>query len=147
MANPVAVSDLEARWRPLTQEETVTAQTALDDAWAYLSANVPNIDAQMAGGTTPTALVKAVVAAVVLRALQNPDGAVARSVSIDDFTQTTTLAGRDTAALGRIYLTDEELRMLGVSNRRRAKSVTMGSYTRPLLTLDGVDLEDATWVN
>jgi hypothetical protein len=126
MANPVTTGDLEARWRPLTQQEEANGQAALDDAWAVLLFYAPTVDAQIAAGTLSTDLVKAIVCAMVLRAIRNPDGARNRSVSIDDYTETITL---DSAvSTGALYLSEEELNWLG-GTRRRSGSFMMGSYT------------------
>lgn len=126
MANPVTTSDLEARWRPLSQQEEVNGQAALDDAWAVLLFYASSVEAQIAAGSLSVDLVKAIVCAMVLRAVRNPDGARTRSVSIDDYTESFTL---DSAvSTGSLYLSDDELRWLGAT-RRRSGSFTMGSYT------------------
>lgn len=103
MPNPVIVSDLEARWRPLTVDESTVAQSFLDDAWAVVLSQVPGVEERVAAGSLRDDLVVKVVAAMVLRILKNPDGL--RQWSIDDASFT-----RDQAlSAGLLYLADSEL--------------------------------------
>lgn len=110
--NPVSVADLEARWRPLTSDQQITAQAMLDDAWAILSTRLPNLptDVTVVPPAT-TAVVSrevlvAVMSAMVLRVLRNPDGKV--SETIDDYTYRRS----DAVANGALYVTPDELGLL-----------------------------------
>jgi hypothetical protein len=104
--NPVVVADLEARFRSLTDDEQTVAQALLDDAWAILLGQKPNLDAQMAAGDVAEELVRFVVAAMVLRVLRNPNGV--RQWSVDDYSET-----RDAAlSAGALYLSPDELGLL-----------------------------------
>ena len=108
MPNPVTTSDIAARWRTLTTEETAVAQALLDDAWAILIARDPSIDTRVSADppTLDAALVRAVVSAMVLRVLRNPDGK--RQESIDDYSWT-----RDNSvSAGALYVSDDELDLL-----------------------------------
>lgn len=104
MQNPAIVADLEARFRPLSDTERDNAQALLDDAWAILLSHRPTLEAP----TPPVSsdLVRAVVSAMVLRVLRNPEGI--RQWSVDDASFT-----RDNAlSAGGLYVSDEELSLL-----------------------------------
>lgn len=108
MANPVNTTDIEARWRPLTSSEATVAQSLLDDAWAIVTARVPDLETRLIAvpPEVDSGLVVSVVAAMVLRVLKNPAGIL--SQSIDDFSYT-----RDRAiSSGALYLSDDELALL-----------------------------------
>ena len=106
MANPVTVADLEARFRSLTADEQTVAQALLDDAWAILLTQKPNLDAQLAAEEIAPEIVTFVVSAMVLRVLRNPDGI--RQWSVDDASFT-----RDSAlSAGGLYVSPEELGLL-----------------------------------
>lgn len=118
MANPAAVVDLEARWRPLTGQERTNAQTFLVDAWAYLTAELPTLDQRLTDGEVSDELVTAAVCAMVLRVLRNPDGK--RQESIDDYAWT-----RDQAvSAGLLYATSDELARLSGGTTAAAFSIT-----------------------
>jgi hypothetical protein len=106
VANPVIVADLEARFRSLTEDEHDVAQALLDDAWAILLVNKPNLETQIADGDVSREIVTFVVSAMALRVLRNPEGI--RQWSIDDASFT-----RDNAlSAGGLYLSPDELRLL-----------------------------------
>lgn len=124
MANPVTVSDIEVRWRPLSEAQTETAWALLDDAWAIVLSNVTDVEARLAA-TPPTldeALVKAVVSRMVLRVLRNPEGK--SSEQIDDYKFTRD----DSRTSGDLVLTDADLALLTPSSSTGAFSIRP-SYT------------------
>lgn len=110
MSNPVVVEDLEARFRPLTDAaERATAEALLADAWAIALTQAPTLEQRLSSGALDPAVAVAVISAVVLRVLRNPDGI--RTWSVDDYSQT-----RDaTVAGGALYLSEDELRLLAPS--------------------------------
>ena len=122
MANPVTVADLEARWRPLSAQETINADAFLGDAWALLLGRRPNIEADIAAGTVSTQDVVRVVSAMVLRVLKNPDGWA--DEAIDDW------RGKRAAAVasGELYVSPSELADVtpGRATRRSVRLVTHG---------------------
>jgi hypothetical protein len=121
MANPATVADIEARWRPLTAQETTNADALLADAWALLIARRPTLEADITAGTVSTENVVRVVVAMVLRVLRNPDGKLEES--IDDYTYR-----RDSAvSTGSLYVTPDELADL-TPGRRRQRSVRLVAY-------------------
>ncbi len=112
MTNPASTSDLEARWRPLSDQETTNGETFLDDAWRMLRRRVTTIEADIADDETGDleAEVIRVLATAVLRVMKNPDGK--RQETIDDYSWQ-----RDQAvSAGLLYFTDEELNALIVDD-------------------------------
>lgn len=103
MTNPADVDDIVARWRPLSDQETVNAQAFLNDAWALLTLRRPTLEADMAASTVAEANVVRVVCAMVLRVLRNPDGK--RTEQIDDYSYTRD----DASAGGALTVTPDEL--------------------------------------
>ncbi len=127
MPNPTTTADVEARWRPLTSEQTLVATTLLDDAWNLLRFRVLSLEARLAAvpPTLDVGLVKAVMAAMVIRVLRNPDGY--RQQSIEDYSHT-----RDEASsTGLLTVTDDELGLLGPSTGSDGGAYTVIPYTYP----------------
>lgn len=101
--NPAAVSDVEARWRPLSPQEATNAGTFLDDAWLILKSRLPDIEASFLNDNDRRMNVVRVLTAAVLRVLKNPDGL--RQESVDDYAYT-----RDEAvSAGVLYITEDEI--------------------------------------
>ena len=121
MPNPTSTSDLEARWRALTDAELSNAEAFLDDAWALLQARRPTLEDDMIDGTVAEANVRRVVCAMVLRVLKNPDGY--DSESLDDW------SGHRNAltASGLLYVSPEELADV-TPGRREVRSVRLTVY-------------------
>lgn len=130
MANPVNVADLEARFRPLTDAETPVAQALLDDAWAILLTRRPALEQQITDEEVSEGLVRAVVAAMVLRVLRNPNGV--RQWSVDDYSET-----RDNSVSGGfLYVSDDELGLLNGGS-------TSGAWTiRPVVDYSATYVPD-----
>lgn len=106
------VSDIEARWRALTAEESVRAETLLDDASAALSALVdvhPDDAAQ-------AALLAQVCCNMVIRSMSATGsdmfGVSQASVTAGPYTQSQSYANPS----GDMYLTRLEKRLLGISS-------------------------------
>lgn len=120
MTNPVGVDDLAARWRPLSDEETTVAAALLADAWALATTQVPGLLAAVNNGTADFGVITAVLSAMVLRVMRNPDGV--RQWSVDDYSEM-----RDSSvSAGALYLSEDELSLLGSAfgaRPRRAFSV------------------------
>lgn len=110
MDNPVQVTDLEARFRPLAGQEQAAAADLLADAWEVLHAQVSGLEERIESQQLREGAVKAVIKAMVLRVLRNPD-------AIRQFTSDDASYVRDNAvSTGLLYATPEELSMLtGIS--------------------------------
>lgn len=106
MTGYATVADVADRWRPLTDAQTVVAAALLGDAAALLRARVAGLDDRLDDGTLDPDLVRQVTCAMVLRVLRNPDGKA--SEQVDDYAW----RRADTAADGRLTVTDEELDLL-----------------------------------
>ena len=114
MDNPVAVSDLEDRWRPFSSDEHRVGATLLDDAWGLLTGPTGrmSLPADLDAGTVTTRDVVAVVCAMVLRVMRNPDGKI--SESVDDYSY----RRADAVADGSLYVSEGELARLTPAPRR-----------------------------
>lgn len=112
MTNPATTEDLEARWRPLSDQETINGETFLEDAWRMLRRRITTLEDDIADDTSGDleAEVIRVECTAVLRVMKNPDAK--RQESIDDYSWT-----RDQAtSAGLLYFTDDELNDLIVDN-------------------------------
>lgn len=96
----VTTGDVEDRWRPLTGVETTVAGTLLGDAEAMVAARFPTVS------TIDVTLYRAVIVAMVVRILRNPDGFTQESVG--DWSGSR--AGAE--ARSSMYLSDEEATLL-----------------------------------
>jgi len=106
VALSVLVSDLEARWRPLSASESVVAESFIADALSILTVRRPNLATDVTAGIVTQQSLSWVVASMVLRVLKNPDGK--GEESIDDYRYK-----RDVAiASGALYVSDDELRLI-----------------------------------
>jgi hypothetical protein len=124
MANPAFTADVEARWRTLSDQETLNAEVFLEDAWVMLKRRMALLEvADFEDSLDDDADLKAdvvrILATAVLRVLKNPDGK--RQESIDDYTWTLDQA----VSAGLLYFTDDELDSLvpGSGVEGRAYSV------------------------
>lgn len=103
MANPASTADVVSRWRPLSAQEAINAQTFLDDGWGMLQRRIVGLEAKFPTDAALKAEVVRVLATAVVRVMKNPDGK--RQEAIDDYSWT-----RDQAiSAGLLYFTDEEL--------------------------------------
>lgn len=103
MPNPAFTDDLEARWRPLSEQEAINGETFLDDAWRMLKRRFSTLEADMGTIDDLEAEVVRIMATAVLRVMKNPDGK--RQEAIDDYSWQ-----RDQAvSAGLLYFTDAEL--------------------------------------
>lgn len=107
MANPATTAEVEARWRPLSAQETINAETFLADAWVMLRRHFTalgvDIEVSIAADTDLSADLVRVMVTAVLRVMKNPDGL--SQESIDDYTYR-----RDEAtSAGLLYFTEDEL--------------------------------------
>lgn len=117
--------DVAARWRPLTDDETMVAATLLDDASAIIRSQYPGIDAQITSGAVDPANLLIVVAGMVKRALISPDeGVTQESQSVGPYSHSQTYAN----PLRNLFLTDAD-RLLIVGAARTASSTYFGNDT------------------
>lgn len=120
-----AWEDVQARWRPLSTAEQDLATIRLGDASALLRTLIPGIDARIAADSTGNlaAVAKSTVADVVIRFLQNPNGAKQLQETIGPRSYGMTLDGRPTG----IFFTDGELDSLRPSAAADRSSTALGT--------------------
>lgn len=123
MPSPATVQDVADRWRPLSDQETINADTFLGDAWRMLKRSLAernvDVEAQMATDGDLTGEVVRVLATAVLRVMKNPDGL--RQEAIDDHSMT-----RDSdVASGHLYFTTAELDALFPGAQIKGRAFTV----------------------
>lgn len=122
MAIYVRPEDVAAGWRPLTTDETATAQGLIEEASVLLRVLVPGVD------SLDEALVRFVAVRMIRRVLKNPDGYRTRNESVDDYSDGGTIDS--SLSTGELYVSDQELAWLGVkpaSETKRAFEIRLGS--------------------
>jgi hypothetical protein len=115
------VSDLEVRWRTLTDDEQARAEALLDDASAMLDAyiTVDETDEKQLN------LLKIVVCNMVERAMSTSGdmyGVTQHSMTAIGFTQQFSYAN----PTGDLYITKAEKRMLGISGTGKGRTIMYG---------------------
>ena len=131
--NPATVTDIESRWRPLSEGEQTIAQALLDDAWAIILSHIPDASDQL-GAEPPTldsALVRVVVARMVLRVMRNPDGKLSEQIDDYKFTRDESRAGGD------LYISDDEMAMLTPASATGAFSIRPSYVPDDLASMQG----------
>lgn len=130
MAAFATVSDLEARWRPLSPDESNRAQALLDDAAAVIRAECADVDSRLVA--VPPAILPELDPAVPLMvSCSMVKRAMLSGADVAGVTSTQQTAGPFSQSLsfanpsGDLYLTKAERRILGCGGQR-AGSVPMG---------------------
>lgn len=83
MTYAVGTADVEARWRPLSDAESDTASTLIDDAVLLIDVYRPNLAAAVTAGSVPERIVVMTVVEAVIRVLANPDLLSNESITAD----------------------------------------------------------------
>ena len=115
------VSDLESRWRELTEEEQARAAVLLDDASAMLAASVEVDESD----EQQMALLKIVTCNMVQRSMSTGGdmyGVTQQSMTAVGFSQQYTYAN----PTGDLYITKSEKRMLGISGTGKGRTLMYG---------------------
>jgi hypothetical protein len=120
MADLATVPDVEALWRPLTGDESVRVAGLLRMASAIVRRQLPTLDARISAATLDPDLARSVVATMVVRAMKNPDGIVARTV--EDYSE------RYADAKAGLVLLPDEFALLAPRGTSRASSVPLRAY-------------------
>lgn len=126
MSNPATVDDVAALryWRPLSDLESSGAAVLLEHAWSLVLGRRPLLDSWVTAGSVSEANVRRVLASMVVRVLENPQGK--SEESIDDYRYK-----RDSLiSAGVLSVTSDELADLtpatAGSRRRSVRLVTHG---------------------
>jgi len=126
MGNPAMSSDLVARsLRTLSDQEQTVGQTLLDDAWAIVTAEVPNASTRLNTDPQYSSLVIRVLCAMVLRVLNNPDGKL--SEAVDDYQYRLDAS----VSTGALYLSDDERDLLGLGDGTSDNAFTIRQVAVP----------------
>lgn len=124
----VQVSDLEDRWRPLTEAEKTVAEERLADAASdlQLALEERGLESPPASDAWQRRFIRTAVE-MVRRYLLNPDGWLEETERIDDWSETKRRDGA--VSTGAVFFTDAEIAaLIPPGNRRRgAFSVRLGS--------------------
>jgi hypothetical protein len=117
-----SLADITAVFGPLTPAQQTAATQLLRFAGALVRQQVPRLEDRLNDDTLDPDALAAVVTAMVVRVLQNPDGRRQGSRSIDDFSESWTI---DAAlSTGALYLSDvERSSLLAVGTARTVRSV------------------------
>lgn len=117
-----SASDIEARWRPLSDAQKTVVAALAGDVYRRLLARIPDLEDRAAADPDGFgADVIQVQANAVIRVLKNPDGK--RQESIDDYSWT-----RDRAiSAGELMVLGSEWALLGV-NAKRGKAFTINTW-------------------
>lgn len=110
MAAFATPADLEARWRPLTDAETVVATTLLADAAVWLRAWFPDLDARIASAAVDAQAPVMVSCAMVKRALiaSGHEGQSSGMEVMGPFTRQVAFRNPE----GNLYVTEQEVDVL-----------------------------------
>lgn len=112
------VSDLESRWRELTEEEQARAAVLLDDASAMLAASVEVDESD----EQQMALLKIVTCNMVQRSMSTGGdmyGVTQQSMTAGPYAQTFNYAN----PTGDLYITKSEKRLLGISGTGKGRTI------------------------
>lgn len=116
MSEPIkfaTVADIEARWRPLTDDEKTTANALLDDAADLILSECPLTEEQQ---EAKQATLKRVSVAVVKRAMSSPVGIGVESIQQGAGSYQGSVKFSNPA--GDLYLTRAERRALGCGRQK-----------------------------
>ncbi len=121
--------DVSDRWRTLTPEETAVADVLIVDASDIIRTRWPDIDARVASGALTAGSLLRVVANMVKRAMINAgtEGLESRSQGAGSFSVSDKFANPN----ANLYLTSEDIRLLGGSQARRAFAVDLTPSATP----------------
>ena len=124
MTNPVTVEHIAARFRPLSDQETVNAEAWIEDSWAILTEHRPTLDDDLDDSLVTESSVIRTVSAMVIRKLQNPDGKIEEAG--DDYR----FKRDDSTASGDLYVKGSELAAVTPSSStgRTTNSVRLVAY-------------------
>lgn len=110
MAAYATVSDLEARWRTLSDDEKAIAGVLLEDASLWLRTWFPDLDARIEAGSPDPGVPLMIVCSMVKRAMLASDREgeenSQNTATMGPFTATTQVVFRNPE--GNLYLTAQE---------------------------------------
>jgi hypothetical protein len=122
---PVIVSDLEDRWRPLSDAERERASVLLGDASRRVEARFPTLAARVAAGSLDPLTVVDVVTGMVRRVLVagGTENITQQSQAIGPFSLGQSFGN----PMGNLYLTAEDVALLRDPARAGVRSVRLSA--------------------
>lgn len=122
-------TDVAARWRTLTSDETAIANTLAIDASDMIRTRWPDVDDRVTAGTLTTASLTRVVANMVKRAMivGEAEGLESRSQAAGAFS----ISDKFTNPNANLYFTAEDIRLLDGRAARRAFAVDLSNNVAP----------------
>lgn len=110
MPQPYATADdVEARWRPLSDQERSRADVLGQDASSLIRARFPDIDSQVTTGAVDPNVLTLVAAGMVRRAMTAPsDGVSQQSETVGPFGRSQSFAN----PLGNVFITQADLTLI-----------------------------------
>jgi hypothetical protein len=122
------VQDVEALWRPLGQDEKTRAEALLRFAEAIIKQRFKDLDARVQAGELTPDIVVMIEANMVRRAMVVPvEGVTQQAETNGPFSTSQTFAN----PMGNLYLSKDDLRLLGVTKSGRAFAVDMTPTSLP----------------
>lgn len=119
--------DIEGIWRPLSEAETIVATNRLAQASEYIRQQFRlarrDADAEIASGRLSSKLLQGITVDMAHRVMLNPEKLRSDMRSIDDWQRSRTLDNAISA--GEIYLSDNELALLGLPKPGRGKAFSI----------------------
>lgn len=127
------VDQLQARWRPLTPEETDKAEVLLEDASVQIRSEIPDLKSRIeAGDADLLSAVIRVECAMVKRAMASGDdgiGVTSTQETQGPFSHTLQYSN----PMGDLYLTKAERRLLTSGSSQSAYTIEMGPTAAPYI--------------
>lgn len=128
MAAYATVDDLVLRWRPLTDEEALTAAALIEDAAVMIRSTVPDLETRLADESLSLDVLKLVTVHMVKRSMSAPagfEGVTQFNQTAGPFAQATQFAN----PTGDMWLTKADKKMLGVSGSKAFTVDMFPAYT------------------
>lgn len=126
----LTIDDIEARWRPLTDEEKAVAATLIEDVIAWAHTISPKLQSRLDADTTGNFKqnVKRILAGAVIRVLKNPDAYKTEQDGSYSYTLDRAISS------GELAITGAALRSL--IGRSRGSSMSLRDPGLPLIAPD-----------
>jgi hypothetical protein len=109
-------TDVAARWRTLSTDESTLVDALLEDASDMIRVRWPDVDERLTAGTLERKTLVRVVSAMVRRAMMNrgSEGVATTNTVAGPFAQNATFTNAD----GNLYLTAQDILDLSVATER-----------------------------
>lgn len=122
-------NDVAVRWRLLSQAEIDTAAVLIEDAEDMILARWPDIETRLELGEVRAGSLRRAVSNMVKRAMiAGESGGISQQAqTAGPFTVSNTYSNPN----GNLYLTKDEIALLGGNQARRAFSVDLGPSSLP----------------